>query len=453
MRIAIVAVWLLLCVGCRDKFLDVKPDSNIINPSTVEDLQNLLDNTGTVNRSPSLGTISADEYYYADEATFLSAPAPERNAYIWAANIYTSPEGVDWSIPYKQIFIANTVLDIIRSIPDTEKDLREGKLVRGHAYFVRGFAFFNLLTTFSKAYNATTASTDLGIPLKLSPIVENIEQRSSVEDSYRQVFSDLQTAIRLLPDDRPTQYRNRPSKSAVYALLSRICISMRRYDDALLYSDSCLSLYDQLIDYNTLNPNINVPFSPVNDENMCSYTQLSYNTMLSYTGYYKIKIDSNIYNAYDGNDLRKNIFYKIDPISKKPSLKVGMGGGLTPYSGLATDEVLLNKAECLARKNRNEEALAIINKLLSKRYKSGTFIPIPLPGNMLELVFSERKKELVFRGTRWTDIKRLNLESAPITLRRKVGTQNYTLQPNSPLYILPIPEGEITTTGIKQNER
>tara|TARA_R110002033_G_scaffold36621_1_gene75228 strand:+ start:3737 stop:3916 length:180 start_codon:yes stop_codon:yes gene_type:complete len=59
----------------------------------------------------------------------------------------------------------------------------------------------------------------------------------------------------------------------------------------------------------------------------------------------------------------------------------------------------------------------------------------------------------VWRGLRWQDIRRLNKEGAGITLTRTLKGENYTLPPNDPRYIFPIPDDEIALSGIKQNVR
>jgi hypothetical protein len=65
----------------------------------------------------------------------------------------------------------------------------------------------------------------------------------------------------------------------------------------------------------------------------------------------------------------------------------------------------------------------------------------------------ERRRELLFRGLRFTDLLRLNKEGYQIALLRNLNGQQYALPPNSPLYVLPIPPDEIALTGEEQNPR
>jgi hypothetical protein len=71
----------------------------------------------------------------------------------------------------------------------------------------------------------------------------------------------------------------------------------------------------------------------------------------------------------------------------------------------------------------------------------------------LDTVLAERRKELAFRGIRWSDLRRLNQEDWNITLTRNLNGTPYTLPPNSKLYTLPIPPDVIQESGIAQNPR
>jgi len=107
----------------------------------------------------------------------------------------------------------------------------------------------------------------------------------------------------------------------------------------------------------------------------------------------------------------------------------------------------------MARTGYLVEAQADLNTLLATRYKAGTFRPYQLTvtADVLDLILKERRKELIFRGLRWMDIKRLNLEGANIVQRRFLDGKEYRLEPNANRYALPLPDDIIRVTGMEQN--
>jgi hypothetical protein len=160
------------------------------------------------------------------------------------------------------------------------------------------------------------------------------------------------------------------------------------------------------------------------------------------------------------NDLRQKIFFKTNTNGGMQFVGTYTGGtasaaNLNFFGGLATDEVYLTRAECFARSGNVTAAMKDLNALMIKRFKTGTFVPLTATNTSeaLSLVLQERRKETPFRGLRWLDLRRLNSEGANITLTRFVNNQTYTLEPNSPRYVLPIPPDIIGFTGISQNER
>ncbi|NLR58316.1 RagB/SusD family nutrient uptake outer membrane protein [Chitinophaga polysaccharea] len=448
----------LLSVACsKSDFLDKKPNTNIVIPGTVADMIQLLDNQNIFrSNSASLGIMSGDEYYYASADVYNTlATKTEKNCYIWNQDIYNGEIAIpDWNLPYQSIYYCNAVLEQWDHLATEEKNSVPGQFVRGAALFFRGFSYYNLVSVFSPAYDESKKTTDLGVPLKESANINEVKQRATLGDTYNQVISDLTSSIGYFSGTFPLQHRNRPSKAAAYALLARVCLSMRNYAGAAKYADSSLSCYNKLIDYNTLDTTARYPLTIYNDELLLlNATAVYYGAVLTGSASL-VSIDSNLINLFDDDDLRKPVFFRNETGTFIPKT-VYAGSGSYPFTGLAVDEVYLVKAESDARTGRLNDAIAAMNTLLAKRYKAGTFTPITQqpPDQLLRSILLERRKELVWRGTRWTDLKRLNKEGANITLKRELDGKTFTLSPNDPKYVMPIPIDEIAISHIQQNIR
>ena len=69
-------------------------------------------------------------------------------------------------------------------------------------------------------------------------------------------------------------------------------------------------------------------------------------------------------------------------------------------------------------------------------------------------ILAERRKELVMRGTRWADLRRLNKEPKyATTLVRDLDAEQYELKPGSPKWVWPLPIEAIDNGGYDQNPR
>lgn len=450
----VVGILTLLNACTKSDFLNKKPATNILTPTTLTDYQNLLDNAQVINATGGLCLLSGDEYVVS-YANWQTGSATERNAYIWAKDIYNSDVGIgDWNQLYQEVFYANSVLDGLSKTDSTTST--QAQYLKGWALFVRAFAFYDLTRTFCKAYNSNTASTDLGIPLRLSSSIDYSKQRATLQQTFDQIFADLNQAAGLLPVTRPSANLNRPSKIAVYALMARIYLDMRDYVNADNYANQCLNIYNSLIDYNTVSITASTPFSATNDELIYNTSQVPDYGI--YTPTSKISagnIPLSIINLYSPNDLRVNIYF--GQLNGNYYRKRGYYGSQSIYSftGLATDEVYLIHAECLARNGQGDAAMNTLNQLIIKRYKTNTFVPLTAgsAAGALDLVLQERRKELIWRGLRWFDLKRFNAQGDNITLTRDLNGVTYTLPPNDNRWVMPIPNDEIALSGIQQNPR
>ncbi|MBO9635963.1 MAG: RagB/SusD family nutrient uptake outer membrane protein, partial [Chitinophagaceae bacterium] len=305
---------------------------------------------------------------------------------------------------------------------------------------------------FSDVYDGSNGST-LGIPIRLSPQIDQPSKRATLKETYDQIINDLSEASTLLQDSFSHQYRNRPSKSAAFAAMARVYLAISSFDKAIQAADSCLKYYNKLIDYNIIDLSAFFQFKSTNDETLYQARLLSTSQVVIGVSSPGCIIDSTLYRSYQSNDLRKTIFFKLN--GGLPNIKGTYTGTILTFGGLAVDEVMLIRAECLARNNKLQEAMSVLNTLLRNRWVRGTYIDrIALTRDAaLKIILEERKKELVFRGTRWADLKRLNKEGANIQLKRVIKGTTYTLDPGDPRYILPIPPDVILLGGIPQNPR
>jgi hypothetical protein len=445
----------LVAGGCRKAFLDQRPSTNLLIPNTMTVFQELLDNTQVMNISPALGEVSADNYFLT-YTTWVGLDTKEYNAYIWTPDLYEGQGLVtDWDIPYQQVFYANTVLQGLAGISIDTTDQAQWNMLEGEALFTRAFAFFNIAGLFAEPYDSATAATDPGIPIRLTPDINAKTTRSSVQASYTQLLNDLHVAEELLPAAIPVNNLNRPSRLAAQALLARIYLSVGDYTDAGLYADSVLQIYSFLFNYNQIPDTSSL--IPIR-KNM---PEILYQSNFPITGNVLegiicggCLIDTNLLASYDSNDLRRPVYYSYQQ-SGSYTLKGSYSGTVFPFGGLATDELYLIRAECRARGGQTMNALNDLDSLLTHRWRTGSFAgyPISSAAEALDTILVERRKELAFRGLRWSDLRRLNKEGWAITLTRSLNGMQYTLPPNSNLYTLPIPPDVINFSGIMQNPR
>lgn len=430
---------LLTGISCN-RFLDEKSDSQLAIPQTLGDNQAILDRYLIMGQNPVSPEISADDIYISESGFNTMPLEAEKRLHIWQTD-YVS--GSDWKNTYNRINIFNNVLFNIEhyKIPMADN-------VKGQALVWRAGAYLEAAQIWCLAYDPATAGQDLGLPLRLDPDMNVPSVRSTLKQTYSQILSDLHAAVPLLPQQQIAA--SRPSKVTALAFLARTYLFMSDYENALKYGLQALEVNKQLMNFNTLNTSASYPVPDLNVEVLLP-TSMSYSAFLTAA---TAKIPQTLYESYHLNDLRKSIFFK-----KNNEGEVLFRGNYSASSSrmncLATDEIYLTVAESYAHLNRPSDAMTWLNALLVTRWKTGTYIPLSInnAGEALVTIRNERRKELLFRGLRWADLKRYNKAGAGITLTRTLNGKTYTLPPNDLRYAVAIPEEVIEMTGMPQNPR
>ena len=119
-------------------------------------------------------------------------------------------------------------------------------------------------------------------------------------------------------------------------------------------------------------------------------------------------------------------------------------------------EMMLIRAEVLARKS-DAEALKVLNNLRIMRFKEEDYVPLDKNDgpDLLTIVLAERRRELALSGLRWLDMKRLSKEGRYTqTLIRSLNGVDHKLEPNSKLYVFPIPPQVLSlNSNVVPNDR
>lgn len=409
----------------------------------------------------------------------------------YAGDYYT--ENTTWTNLYKCINVANNILKSSESLPQATGDEIDGYYkVRGEAHFLRAYLYFWLTNTYGQPYNPSTASSELGVPLKTTEEVIDIKYtRNTVQECYDLIEEDL-----LAAEEELTKYGKAQKTiyhadlTAVQLLMSRVYLYMQNWAKAEEYARKAIASHPDLQDLNTNKARFMQKTNPENifsmggDDLPC--------LVLDHVSAYKVNGD--LYNSYSDNDLRKKNWYYVFNsyygLTKHPENPVYADSytqkdndycyycyylykqSRLPISSifwLRSSESYFNLAEALAYQGKDEEALEVLNTQRKARYLPGSQELSKTYTNeeLVNEIRNERRKEFSFEGQRWFDLRRYRVcEKYPskISLQHTytyfkdrgstamTETHVFTLTEDDPSWTCPIPQEVIEfNTGMKNN--
>ena len=458
----ILAFVLITMVSACQKYVDIKKSGSQSFVETTNDIQLILDNYNLFNVNyPLDGEISADDYYMDDNRYNSDIiQAEDKTLYTWLPTAIRA-SATPWVASYNKIYHCNLVLEALDKIQAADQPVVINNL-RGSALFLRAYALWPLAQIYIKPYS-TANLQEPGLPIHTKSDINDVPGRGTVKGTYDAIVKDLTEAAGLL--NATSSIASRPNKAAAYAMLARVYLTMEDYPNALASADAALKIKSDLIDFNTLNPDSYNPFPRFNKE-VIFHTVIDQQNSVLEVGYgdeNKALIAPDIINSYQNNDLRKQLYVKENLDVPDPSGTYrfignyeGAVGSAALFNGLAVDELYLIRAECYSRSNQTANAADDMNKLLVTRWVNGTYpgFSASNANDALAKILLERRKELLMRGLRWPDLRRLNKDNRfAKTLTRTVNGTVYTLPANDPRYTLLIPQEVITFSKLPQNTR
>lgn len=326
-----------------------------------------------------------------------------------------------WASNYSVISRVNHLLEPIDGV---QFDENVKKNIKGQAYFLRAFAYLDLVQYFGN------------VPLHLSPVKTLSETSlplSPVEDVYNQIISDAQQAVDLLPD-KANQEVGRATSGAAKMLLGNVYINQKKWAEAeaiLMEITGYELLQDYSKIYETTNKNhqesiFEIQYKegtegyasgffytflaqPISAEEISSITGIP-ESARTIEGYNIPTPD--IIEAYEMNDLRKDASIGIlvangesCPYIKKYCHAHALSGNTNDnWPVYRYAETLLFLAEASNEQNKTFEALNYLNQVrrragLADCWATGQ-------GEIREAILKERRVELAFENKRWLDLVR-----------------------------------------------
>lgn len=386
--------------------------------------------------------------------------------FTWQANPFVSAnyavsQDDTWSKVYVNINAVNIIAQKATDLKDNPAEL---KRIRGEALFLRANYYFYMVNAYAKAYNPATATTDPGVPLKITEYVEDkFFTRSTVDSVYQQMITDLKEAETLL-DGVVQSNVYHADVNAVNLLQSRIYLYMQNWNAAMEAADKVITRRPRLFNLASYQPQTSF-FSSANPEGI--FTQGGNAVIYTSPIYQQSKVlmpSPDLMNLYTSNDLRRNIYFELGTNGAYRYTKVYRSSSVTPAEMFSDNyylrnaEAYMNKAEAAAMLHNDQAANQALNTLRAARFLPTDFTPVNLSGTTLvNFVRDERRRELCFEGHRWFDLKRyaVNKEypftktivhtwsdaafGSPVTVKATL-----TLLPGDAAYLVPIPPAAVT---------
>lgn len=447
----------LIVAGSCKKFVQVDNPVNLLTTDFVFSDSSSAEATviGSYNqicRSSSLflnGNISLLPALSADELYRSSSSSVYDEISTNSISITNSLNSGDWNNGYTQVYEVNTIIeDLLQAASLSEAQKRK---LTGEAKFLRALNYFYLVNYYGPVPLTTTSDYQ----------VNAILSRSDTSAVYTQIVSDLTDAMELLGTEYPGGSNVRANKWAAEALLSRVYLYHKDWEDAVR---TATEVIDQ---GGYAESSLANAFLAGSGETIFQFTlplTATYNTSegsvyipSSKTVVPTFVLRDQLLSAFETGDARRANWLDSNTVSGKAyyypakyKVKTNTAGATKKENSivLRLSEQYLIRAEALAQQNKLSEAIADLDIIRTRANLTPIASSNPSIGqdDLLLAIYRENQVELFTEwGHRWFDLKRTGRASA--VLAPVKGTY---WQDTDVLY--PIPNSEILTdVNLTQN--
>ena len=452
---------MFLLISCGEDFLDLNPPQEVANDDffkTVDDFESaILGFHDQIQLADLYGryTLLIPDVMGEDIKQNASANRGKEWAEYQGAPTTNQNEHRElWAEYYEAINMTNNMINAEFTPPASRKEDYDFAL--GQAYAGRALIHFDLVKFFAQTYTFTDDASHPGIPIVLEFDPKALPSRNTVGEVYTQVISDFEEGIRLMESSGVDAGNpNVMNTNAAKALLSRVYLYMGEWDDAASLASEIVNSGNyqlvtrdeyptQFLDGNSTEAifelDFNLQDSPGSDHIGAMYKE---------TGYGDYLPSQQLFSLFEEGDIRGTLFVDDDNLDGGVYADAnGEGKRVFKFpsdgSTINTDnvpiirysEVLLNRAEALARSNDAPGALADLNAI---RERAGIDPVSGLTGDALvNAILDERRRELFAEGHRVFDITRTQSD----LVRTDCSSPTCEISYPNDRFILPLPQVE-----------
>lgn len=475
-----------MLVSCEEDYLETKPTDRVSTDAAVATTDNAMTALNGIHRalyvrygSQGRGGLGAF-YIHIDEAgeDHVFNKSNWTQSYRWLPN--ESPTNsynrANWYMFYQWIANANT---LINGVDGAEGPADERELIKGEALLYRAFCHYEMVQLWGDRYKRGGNNSQMGIPIKLNTETDPIA-RSTVEEVYAQINSDIDDAIGLL-EGKSVKNKSHMNANVAKGLKARVALTQGDWSAAVKYAREARDGYE-LMDQETYRQGFQI-FSQTNPEFMWAsqITEDQTDKWANYGAYISRNfsssairgnprsINSLLYDKISETDVRKSLWdptgehenlpegvsllssHKKFPYTNQKFIAVSNGDSRVDVPHMRAAEMHLIEAEALARDGKDGEAADALFPLASSRDEAYTK-STNTGQDLIDEIMIQRRVELWGEGFRWYDLKRLNLPlDRTGSNQSKVYTGGVMEVPESDKgWVWPIPRDEMNANELME---
>ncbi|OYQ43184.1 RagB/SusD family nutrient uptake outer membrane protein [Flavobacterium aurantiibacter] len=453
----IIAVAALLLGSCEN-VLDIGPRDEITDSNAITNMEDLrFAVTGVYGAIGGSRPISWSAYFTDECRRSPQNRGQGIQIHTWSINSGTNEVDDIYGGYYVTIVRANIVLERLDGVPTvTDAEVVEKTKIAAELRAIRAFCHFELLRFFAPSY---TDGNALGVVIADRELFLEELPRNTVSEVFAFINEDLAAAYTTLNQISNNDDITRITPLAVQALRARVALYEKRYDDAIVLAEQVAAAV----------PLATTPAAYLGIWSDAQETEVIFElkrvagdgavgTIFQDTNrevYFNIS--NSLFSIFQVGDYRRNIGALQESGSTPANLKVGKYSGSSSNYGLndikilRASEMYLILAEAYALKANPDLDLAAewLNRLRRARRtnpNSTTVLPDVTFNSQqvaVDLILTERRRELCFEGHRFFDLKRFGLGVDRLPADVVLNSFAEDLQAGDYRFTLPIPQEAI----------